>query len=651
MVNKLVTGGAVVVLFLVIGYVFFGAGGGLLGKFGQVAVTEGPGMFLGFPQSECRDNLIADFPAVTLTPPDLVSCQSQGECGSGTFCCVEQSTTCKTYDNTKYDETILSDKAFLDKHKFLRITIPLDSHFIGFDDGEVIFYDEENVIYRWEGNFDTEGNIKIDELVDLGSDITINSWPVQSFDEGLIVISYRDSSYNQYISIINTQDPQNYVTIDTQDSGQPYVSGEYIVWGSETLNRWKYGEYNYAGEPDILVIDNTQRVSELTVGRNGEMIWALRTTGYVNRVEAYSEDVKTIYWDGYTYEPTGAPSLLTFSEDIITVGHIIDDQGNVYLSARESSTDGIYTNYYGHPIERRGVQKWDGRTYDESGKPNFEYLFSDEDTHIDISGTSPHLQAITGEGWIPTRFVTEDSGEFVVQGINYWDGQTMESDNPSLAKIFAAPNMYSVGDRLWHSPGPFVNIHSGSIVWNLVFYTGTEAEPQEYFVNTEGYEHSLIYIKEAFKECGPILTSAQQATCGATRNVCVNQDLVDQVETWNADNVAFRAAAEFCGEDKDEDGYLPNDSQIINTMTQISFDLDFDALDRITFDCNNNDASSTEGIYYSLDLTCQNCGPTITSVCTSTTESEPEPILGEKLEDPGEEDPGEEEDSVSPINE
>jgi len=29
MVNKLVTGGAVVVLFLVIGYVFFGVGGGL----------------------------------------------------------------------------------------------------------------------------------------------------------------------------------------------------------------------------------------------------------------------------------------------------------------------------------------------------------------------------------------------------------------------------------------------------------------------------------------------------------------------------------------------------------------------------------------------------------------------------------------------
>ncbi|HIK01840.1 TPA: hypothetical protein H1008_01880, partial [archaeon] len=40
MVNKLVTGGAVVVLFLVIGYVFFGAGGGLLGQFTGVGEAQ-----------------------------------------------------------------------------------------------------------------------------------------------------------------------------------------------------------------------------------------------------------------------------------------------------------------------------------------------------------------------------------------------------------------------------------------------------------------------------------------------------------------------------------------------------------------------------------------------------------------------------------
>ncbi len=649
--------GALVLVFL---------GAGPTGKF---TVTEAPGMFLGFPESNCRDKLIDFFPAVTSTPPDLAGCQSQSDCSSGTFCCVEQSNICKTYDTTKYDETILSDKAFLDKHQFLRIPISFNSNLIGFDNGEVIFHDEEGVIYRWEeGNFDTEGNIKIDELVDLSS--YDQGMAKTSFDESIIAISYfitRDNSFSNdhTIRIINTQDPQNYVTFDNQFGEVLHVSGEYIVWGgdsgtTQTLNRWKYGEYTSAGEPDILEIvysKEWQRVANLKVGRNGEMIWGMYVAAAVNTealIRAGADGVKTIYWDGHTYDSTGAPALLTFSEDIITTAHLIDEQGNVYLSARESSPDGRYTNYDtdAYPVETRGVQKWDGRTYDESGKPNFEYLFSDEGTYIDTSCVGCPAFAIEGTGILPRTFDSERGEEFVVDFTAYWDGRTMHSETPSLPKIIppAAQYLQDTGyHHLTAHPGPALDIYSGRSVSNFIHYTGTEAEPSQMWISEEGYEHSLLYMKET-SFCRISLTSEQQATCGDVQNTCVNQELVNEVESWNEDTVAFRAAAAFCGEDADDDGYLPDEFTIISTMDQVSFDLGFDALDRMVFDCDNSDVTYKEGIYYSLDLTCPECAPSIVANCVKPT-GEEEPEVAPEEPAPAEEEHESPEDQISqPIN-
>ncbi len=92
----------------------------------------------------------------------------------------------------------------------------------------------------------------------------------------------------------------------------------------------------------------------------------------------------------------------------------------------------------------------------------------------------------------------------------------------------------------------------------------------------------------------------QQQICGYAQNVCMNQNLVGQLNSWNADKEAFRAAAAFCGEDADDDGYLPEKDYIFNTMKQVSTDFDIDLLNRMVFDCDNTDSSINNGIYVTL---------------------------------------------------
>jgi len=94
-----------------------------------------------------------------------------------------------------------------------------------------------------------------------------------------------------------------------------------------------------------------------------------------------------------------------------------------------------------------------------------------------------------------------------------------------------------------------------------------------------------------------ILIPEQQRICGTAQNVCMNENTANQINSWTADDVAFRAAAAFCGEDKDDDGYLPEEVQIFNTMKRISFDFDKDMINRMVFDCDDNDLVTNNGIY------------------------------------------------------
>jgi len=82
---------------------------------------------------------------------------------------------------------------------------------------------------------------------------------------------------------------------------------------------------------------------------------------------------------------------------------------------------------------------------------------------------------------------------------------------------------------------------------------------QNLFINIDGDGDNAI-----------ILIPEQQRICGAAKNVCMNENIANQINSWTADDVAFRAAATFCSEDKDDDGYLPEDAQIFNTMKRIS---------------------------------------------------------------------------------
>ena len=109
---------------------------------------------------------------------------------------------------------------------------------------------------------------------------------------------------------------------------------------------------------------------------------------------------------------------------------------------------------------------------------------------------------------------------------------------------------------------------------------------QNLFINIDGDGDNAI-----------ILIPEQQRICGAAKNVCMNENIANQINSWTADDVAFRAAATFCSEDKDDDGYLPEDAQIFNTMKRISFDFDKDMINRMIFDCDDNDPSTNNGIY------------------------------------------------------